>query len=603
MSVDRPRWVRRIVVYMSNPVYVIGALAVAFLLYTIFVPFLRLIVGTFTWQVGDTRLFPDATVGRPTIAHWKEVFSSDLTRAVFVKPFLHSLSIALSVSLLSLMIGGSIAWLVTRTNMPGRRIIGLLIVIPYIIPSWIKSLSWQVVFKNRTIGGSPGLLEYLLGIGPPDWVSYGFLPITVTLTEHSYVFFYLLMASALSSMNSNLEEAATIMGASRWTTLRKITFPAVLPALLSGFVLTFSNSLGAFGTAEILGLPVRYYTLSTMLYNSIDNRMTSVAHVLSLVLVLFSSVLVWANQRTVGRRRSFAVVTGRASRQSQTALGKWRLPALGFCVFFLLTSGLLPMLLLIWQSLMLQDGNYSPMNLTLHYWIGESDPLYARGLEGVLKSPIVWTGLKHSLQVALSTASISSVLGLLFGYVVVKGRPGWISKTVDQLSFLPYLFPGIALSAIYLAMFAQPRWPLPALYGTMAIVVLISVINQLPFATRAGASTIHLIGGELEEAAIVCGASWLRRFARILVPIGRKGLVSAFLISFISAMKSMNLILLLVTPRTSTLTTITFAYTEKGYQQYAAALVLIIIVVILVTYYATVALTNADLSRGLGMKS
>lgn len=549
-----------------NPLYAIGIPALLFLFGTVLVPLWDIVRYTLTWQTGDRRLNAHAVPGDWTLYHWVHVLASDISRSVLYKPLLHSVSIAATVSACSLLIGGLLAWLVTRTDLPGKKWLGLLAVIPYMVPSWIKSFAWLVLFKNDKIGGSPGLLQALFGHGPPDGWSYGFLPISVILTEHSYMYFYLLIAVALGAINGSLEESADILGAGRWTVLRRITFPLIAPAVLSGLILTFSSSMGSFGVAALLGLPVKYYTVSTMLYNSMNSRMTSVGYVLGILLILFSALLIYFNQRALGARRSYAVIGGKDARGSVVPLGRWRVPAAACAFLFLFASGIVPLLLLVWQSFMLQDGNFSWSNLTLHYWIGASDPHIANGLAGILRSPLVWQGLKNSFQVALIAAAAASLLGLLIGYVVAKGRGSLLSRAVEQMSFLPYLIPGISMSAIYLAMFAQPHLLLPSLYGTLAIVVLISVVNELPFAARSGTSTVYQISGELEEAAVIQGASWFRRFARIIMPIGRKGLLSAFLISFIGVMKEMDLIILLVTPKTSTLTTLTFSYTEKGYQ-------------------------------------
>lgn len=191
-------------------------------------------------------------------------------------------------------------------------------------------------------------------------------------------------------------------------------------------------------------------------------------------------------------------------------------------------------------------------------------------------------------------------MGLIFGYVISKGRKALSSRLVEQLSFMPYLIPGISFAAIYLSMFAQPHFLLPALYGTLSIVILITIVKELPFATRSGTSTMLQISGELEEAAKLHGASFMLRFFRIMLPLSRKGLISAFLLLFISAMKELDLIILLVTPKTSTLTTLTFRYAEKGYQQYADAIVIIIIALIMITHFVATKWGKADLSKGIG---
>ncbi|QJD87274.1 ABC transporter permease [Cohnella herbarum] len=585
---------------LSNPVHVISIVSIVFLVYAIVLPMWEIISHTFTWHPEDVRATSEAVPGKFTFYHWIYVLRSEISESIFYKPMLHSIQIAITVSIFAMILGGGLAWLLTRSDIPFKKAIGVLAIIPYMLPSWIKTFAWLVVFKNDRVGGNPGLLQSVFGINPPDWVSYGFLPISLTLIAHYFVFFYLLIAVALSSINSSLEETAEIMGARRFTTMRKITFPLVLPAIMSAFILTFSKTMGTFGPAAFLGLPVKYYTISTMLYGSMRNRMISDAYVLSLILIGISAITIYINQRALGKRKSYATIGGKDARKNLTPLGKWRYPILGGVTLFLFAAAVFPILLLLMQSFMLNEGDYSFGNFTTHFWNGESNSHIASGEVGVLKNDHIGQALSNSLKVAFIGAGAASLIGLIFGYIITKSRKTLSSKMVEQLSFLPYLIPGISLSAIYLSMFAQPKFLMPALYGTLGIIILITIVKELPFATRAGTSTMFQISGELEEAAVIQGAGWFRRFIRIIVPLSWKGVVSAFLLLFIGAMKELDLIILLITPKTGTLTTLTFEYADKGYQQYSDAIILIIVAIILTTHFLATKFAKADISKGIG---
>ncbi|OXM84844.1 ABC transporter permease [Paenibacillus rigui] len=604
-SGNRLRWTRiknTIKSGLANPVYWIGLLAFLFLAYTIVVPMLEIVKTTLLWKPQDVRLSPDANPGHFTWFHWARVLSSEMSASMFYKPMLNSLSVGVAVSCLSLLLGTGLAWLVTRSDMPLKKTIAFLAVIPYMLPSWIFSLAWLTVFKNQKIGGSDGLLQAVFHINPPDWLSYGFIPVVASLTVHDSVYFYLLVGVALSSMNSQLEESAGILGANRLTILRRVTLPLVLPAILSALILTFTKAMGSFGPPALLGLPVNYYTISTMLYSSMRNRMITESYVLSLILIGISVVTIYFNQKMIGRRKSFVTIGGKDGRRSLTSLGKWRLPAAGFTMLFMAAIAIFPLLLLVWQTFMLKDGDYSFSNLTLHYWNGESNPKIASGEVGVLKNQGIWLALKNSVVIALIASTLAAVFGLLLGYLIYRGKQKQrlLSSWIEHISFFPYLIPGISLSAIYISMFAKPTWFLPALYGTLGLIILITLVKELPFTTRAGTGAMMQIGGELEEAAQIQGAGWLRRFTRILLPLSRKSLISSFLLVFVGAMKEMDLIILLITPKTGTLTTLTFWYAEKGYFQFTDALILIIIVIIMIMYYLATKLGKADLTKGIG---
>lgn len=594
------RLVNRIKGIFTNPLHVISIAAILFLVYTIVFPLWEIISHTVTWQHEDLRAYPEAEPGRLTLQHWIHILSSDISQNVFYKPIMNSLHIAVWVSVFSMLLGGSLAWLVTRSDIPFKKSIAFMAIIPYMLPSWMKSMAWLVIFKNDRIGGSPGILQSVLGINPPDWISYGFLPITVVLIGHYYTFFYLLIAVALSSINSGLEETADILGAKRSTILRKITFPLVLPAILSAFILTFSKAMGTFGAAAFLGLPVKYYTIATMLYSSIRNRMLSEGYILSLVLIAIAALTIYINQRAIGKRKGYTTVGGKDARKTLTPLGRWRIPLFSVVMLFMFSAGIFPLLLLFLQSFMLKDGVYALSNFTTHFWVGASDPTIASGEVGVLMSNNIRMALKNSLIISFVAAAAAAVLGIVFGYVIAKSRKSVAGRVVEQLTFMPYLIPGISFAAIYLSMFAKPQLFIPALYGTLTLIILITIVKDLPFATRSGTSNMMQISGELEEAAKIQGASFFRRFFKIMLPLTRKGAISAFLLCFIGAMKELDLIILLVTPKTSTLTTMTFQYAESGFQQYSNAIIVIIIAIIMITYFVATKWGKADLSKGIG---
>ena len=187
--------------------------------------------------------------------------------------------------------------------------------VPYILPSWYLSMAWLTIFKNNRSGGTLGFLQAIFNINPPDWLAYGMLPIIITLSLHYYAYTFLLVSSALSSLGGDLEEIAEIKGAKRLTIFRKITLPLILPAVLSSFILTFSKAIGTFGVPAFLGLRVRFYTVSTMLYSSIRSRQTVEGYILSLVLILLAVVSIFMNQWMIGKRKSYATISGKATRK------------------------------------------------------------------------------------------------------------------------------------------------------------------------------------------------------------------------------------------------------------------------------------------------
>ena len=568
--------------YIRRPHIVISLVLLGLLLFIVLLPFAQMVKDSFVWQFADIRLSRDANPGEFTLFHWKRVFASALTKNTLLRPLYNSLAISLSVSGCAMTIGAFLAWLVARTDLPFKKTVTTVAVLPYVIPSYIHALAWLNLFKNDRIGGAAGVFQYLTGLSPPDWLSYGYLPIVVTLSIHYFPFTFLLVSAAFASIDSRLEESGEILGASRAYILRRITFPLVLPALLSSFILTFSRILGTFGTPYFLGTPVRYYTLSTQIYANIINRIPSVGYILAFVLIAISSVIIYLNQRLIGKGKSYVTIAGKGFQITPTPLGRLRYPALGMVALLCLIAVLMPFLLILWQTFALYPSDYSLRHLTLLFWIGEANTAFAEGEAGILRNPLIMGAAWNSIKLALTASVLAGLVGIFIGYAVVKGRHTRLSTAVEQMSFLPYLVPGIAFGALYLALFSHNVGPVPALYGTFFLVALVCIAKNLPFTGRAGITSMLQIGSELEEASETLGARWAMRFRKIILPLSIQGALSGFVLVFITVMRELSLIILLVTPETRTLTTMTFRYQEQGYAQFSSAISVLIIVIVVV---------------------
>jgi iron(III) transport system permease protein len=572
-------FVNRLLLKLRQPQVILGLLLLVVLVGLVIVPFLQLVHDTAVWQEADRRMSRSAEPGAWTLFHYIRVFASPLSVNIFYRPLLHSLATSLAISVTAMLLGGLMAWLVVRTDMPFKKTIAVFAVVPYVLPSYTLALAWLDFFKNERIGGAAGICAWLFGVTVPDWLAYGFIPIVVTLSLHYYPFTYLLVSGALVSLDSNLEESGEVLGASRLKILRRITFPLMLPALISAFILTFSRAVGTFGTPYFLGAPVRFFTLATTIYTSIVNRTPAVAYIGALVLILISMVIIYLNQKVIGEK-SFVTIAGKGLRRRLTPLGPWRWPAFAAMAGLIALAVFVPLLLLLWQTLMLYPNDYSLGNLTLHYWIGASQEALAEGESGILRNSQILGAAWNSIRLSVIVALITGLMGILIGYAVVKGRKTKLAALLEQGSFLPYLIPSIAFGAIYLALFSRSIGPLPPLYGTFFLLVLVCVAKNLPFSARSGIASMMQVAGELEEAALMAGAKWLTRFRRIILPLTLAGSLSGFILAFISTMRELSLIILLITPETRTLTTMTFRYVEQGYSQFADAIILLIVILV-----------------------
>ena len=589
----------------TNPYNLLVIVSVVALSVLVVWPLLQMVLTTFQLAPSEARRVK-GTPGDWTLYYWQRILNSSVSANMLYRPLLNSLLIASCVSVGSILVGGLIAWLMVRSDLPGKKFFSLAVIIPYMIPSWCKSMAWISVFKTPRIGGSAGFLSYL-GITVPEWLAYGPVAIICVLIIHYYAYAYLLMSAALRSINSELEEMGEIIGAPRRMMLSKITFPLVLPSILSSFILIFSKSMGTFGVPAFLGMKVSYYTISTMLYSSIKQQQTAVAYTISLILISIAAIVIFLNQRALGTRKSYATIGGKGGRSNVLSLKKGKVPITVLLACFLGFAVVLPIGILILQSLMLKLGDFSLSNLTLHYWIGQGVKEIFNSEPGVLVNPQFYQVLKNSLKLVVIASFIATIFGQLIGYVNSRGRHLKSGKLVEQLVFIPYLIPSIAFGAMYLSMFSTAKTVtllghtltvLPSLYGTFALLVLVTVVKNLPFSSRAGTANMLQISVELEEAAHISGAHFLTRFRKIVFPLSKNGFMSGFMLIFMAIMKELDLLVILISPTTQTMPYMAYSYMSGGMEQYSNVVAILMFLVVFLIYWIANKFFNADISQG-----
>ncbi|QBJ15813.1 iron ABC transporter permease [Agrobacterium sp. 33MFTa1.1] len=590
-------WRYRLKVALREPTTLIGVLTALLFTYLIVVPIISIILDAVRVQFGhERRLGKD--VGDLTLYYLDRAFFSPVASDIFWRPLFNTLTVAFGAIALSLVIGTVLAWLISRTDMFGRRWFATALIVPYMLPAWTFALAWTTLFKNRTVGGQPGWLE-AIGLTPPDWVAYGRFPITIILALHYTPFVILLFGSALRRFDSQLEDSARILGAHRYQVALQVILPLMRPALLSSMVLIFAKCLGEFGVPYVLGLPVKFEVLSTSLFRSIASRQTGVAGVVAASIMLIGIITLMIDARLVREARRFVTIGSKGSMNRQSRLGKMRLPATGFAAAIFVLSVGLPLLTLALSTVMKMPARFTFDNFTLDYWIGSN--LNTVALQtGVLLSPDLWAAAKNTMMIVGFASLTSGILGLLVGYVVIRTPVRALSVYLRQVTFLPYLVPGIAFAAAYLSLFAVPRGPMPALYGTVTILILALIADQMPYASRAGISAMTQLGKDPEEAAQIAGAGWFRRMTSIVIPIQKGSLVTGVLLPFISGIKGLSLFVILAVPSTDVLTTYSLRLVDYHYTQAANAVVLIIAAI---AYFGTLLaqkLTRTNLAEGLG---
>ncbi|MEV0972624.1 ABC transporter permease [Microtetraspora glauca] len=592
----RRRLLYRLQVLRHDPTAALGLILVVVLGYLVVAPLVAVLSDSARLQYGD-EIHAGQRPGEWTGYYLWRVFRSQISGLLFWEPLLNTLVVAVGTTLFALIVGGGMAWLVTRTNVPGRKWLAGALVVPYMLPSWTFSLAWLTLFKNERAAGQVGILQSV-GIRTPDWLAYGPLPIIVTLGLHYYPFVLLLVGNALRRIDVQLEDSARILGAPQRTVIRRIVVPLMLPALSSAVLLVIGRVLGTFGTPYVLGLPADYRVLSTGLFQSIRDRSTGVASVIAMVIVAIGILIVLADTRMMREHRRFVTVGGKGAMDRLSDLRRWRWPAFALGVVVFVVSVLVPVL-----TLLLSTVTRTPLDLstfTLDYWLAEQLPGAVGFPHGVFRGSELWAAAWNSLRIVGLASIICAVLGLLIGYVVVRGTAPRVAAFLRQVSFLPYLIPGIAFAAASLSLFAVARGPIPALYGTTFLLILVMAVTHLPYSSRSGIAAMTQLGREPEEAAQIAGASWWQRMSRIVFPIQKGALVTGIILPFVSGLKELSIVIMLTTTGTQLLTTLSIGLVDYGYTQLANAVVLVIALVSFTMTYLTQRLTNSSLASGLG---
>ena len=580
---------------LKNPFNMVVLVSLIILFCLIIIPLLTMISSTFTLAQGELRRV-QGHVGDFTLYYWKYILTGTMANAVLWGPLKNSFVCGFFTVLVSVPLGSVLAWLMIRTDIPGKKILGLLVTVPYMIPSWTKALAWLAMFRNSTSGANGFLAG--MGIPVPDWLAYGPIAIVLCMSMHYYAFSYIMVSGALRSINSELEEMGEIQGASKAQILRHITLPLILPSVLSATVMTISKSIGTYGVPANLGNRIGYYTLATKMRNFIDQGPQAVGYAMSIVLVLLAAVIIFSNQRIVGVRKSYATVSGKGGRATLMPLGKAKKPLMAFLMVFLFLAMVVPFFVLIMETFQITTGaGYGLDNLTLYNWIGKSGQIAKyTNYEGIFRNPKFFSAFWNTIRLTL----IGSISGQFLGYISSRGRGKWYGDLTEQMVFVPYLMSGIAFSTMYFSMFSRPHFGglMPSLYGTFTLIVLTSVVKHFPFASKSGTANMLSISVELEEAADIAGASFWKRMSSIIVPLAKNGFISGFMLTFISIAKELDLVIIMMTPSTQTMSYLAFTYSQEGYNQMSDAVSVCVLVFILVCY--TVANRfGADLNKSM----
>ena len=489
-------------------------------------------VGWLVW--GAFHSGPPGAAESWTLANFSEVFF-DPNHWVLVW---RSIVVGVGVTVLATAIGAPLAWLTVKTDLPGKRWVELSAIVPFFTSTFIGALAW-ILLGNPT----NGVLKLWFGI-PVNVYSVGGIIWVTSLYMAPYM--YLFTAAALRNMDTTYEEASFMSGAGLWRTLTRVTFPLILPALLSGMTLVFVISMGIFGVAAILGFPARIHLLATDIYVKaiLIPPNFGAATVSALTLVVITAVLIML-QRWVLRSGSYALVSGRGFRIKLYALRKWTPVAYAWCFLYALLAVILPAFVLIKVSLQpYATPKFGPWTLDNWTIFFNNDNLLGT--------------LLRSLYLSIGGATLCVLLTAVIAYIIHRGHaPG--RKFLEQVSVMPIGIPGIVMGLAMI--WAYVTWPI---WGTLWVVIVAYVTLFMPYGVRALGANIVQIHPELEESSRVHGGSWFRTFRLVMLPLLRPGIYSTWILLFIIFIREISAAVLLTTTNTRLFPVLIFEQWSAG---------------------------------------
>ncbi|GHH83836.1 iron ABC transporter permease [Streptomyces sulfonofaciens] len=484
---------------------------------------------------------------------------------------LDSLEFAVGAAAFALVVGSVLAYLQVRTDLPFKGLLFAASLVPLIVPGILYAAAW-IFLGDPSIGLVNTLvLHPLLGTSPVDvYTVWGMIWVQGL---HLAPVAFLLMVAAFRGMDPSLEESAAMSGAARRTILRRITVPLMRPALISAALLMFVQSLESFEVPGLLGLQNNIYVFTSRIYFVLRSYPidygSAGAYAVGLLAIAVAGVLL---STWLQRGRSFQTVTGKAFRPQPVALGRAR-PWVGAAVLlYFLVTVVLPVAVLVYASLLKTYSTPSAKALR-----GMSLHNYAT----VLHLPLAATALKNSLVLGVGAATVVMALTAVVSWVVVRTQaPG--RRLLDLLAFTPIVIPGLVLG-LALA-FVYLRVPLP-IYGTLFILLISYCTRYLPYGMRYASAAMTQMSKELEESAIVFGASWWQTFRRVLVPLASSGLIAGWIYILVVSFRELSSTILLYSPGTEVLSVLIWEQFENGQLTTLAALgvcmVLILVVLVL----------------------
>ncbi|MEL6272223.1 MAG: iron ABC transporter permease, partial [Chloroflexota bacterium] len=483
-----------------------------------------------------------------SLANYARVFATNR----YVTVIGNSLFVSVFGTLGAVTLGLLLAWLIARTDVPGKPLWRALVIVPYLIPPFIGAIAWVYLL------GPAGFVNRFWRdvFGSPLLVIYGRWGIILVMAFYTYPIAYLVNVGPLRQMNPVLEEAARISGAGTWRTLRDVTLPLMLPSIGASALLIFMSLMANFGIPTVLGFRTRYFVLTTEIYRTIltadmANNL-QIAATLSMVLVGFAVVVILL-QNWLRSGRRYTVLSGKNEQPRLVKLGVWKYPAVGLFVVVIAITVVAPLIGIFLTSIQRALG--------VPITIETATLAHYQTIFGMSK---IGNAFRNSLLLAGGSATIIVFLSLIIAYLSVRMKLRG-SGLLNTVVLIPYAIPG---TVVALAMILAFLRPLPiiqlSIYNTIWILLIAYIARFLTFGVQSISASLEQVHESLEEAARISGADRVMSVRDVVLPLISSSVFAGWFLAFMPALTELTMSALLFSPGNETLGQVVFSLNQEG---------------------------------------
>ncbi|MBF8304140.1 MAG: Fe3+ siderophore transporter, inner rane subunit [Dehalococcoidia bacterium] len=471
-------------------------------------------------------------------------------------------------TIITMILSVFLAWVVTRTDTPWRGGLEVLVWTVFVLPLLPVVVSWTLLAGPRGFINQ-GLMSFFHLSNPPfDIYSYGGIIWVSVIFWASIIF--ILITPAFRGMDASLEESSRMSGASGLTTIRRITIPVLMPAILGATVLVFIRFLESFEIELFLGYGARIYVYTTRIWLLLGLAPADYpqAMALSTMFLGLIFILIYIQWKLIGQKQ-YTTVTGRGFATRVTRLGKWKYVTFAIVILYFIVGVILPLLTLILGSFMRIWGVWVADPFTVKHWIA------------TFNDPRFLPSLRNTMYVGIGSATLGMIFYSLLSYIIVRSQMP-AKKTLDFITWLPWGVPGLVLALGFLWAYVGGIPFLSALFGTIWLLMLVLIVSRLPLGVRVMNGAMYQFGKELEESSRVLGASWFYTFRRVIAPLLTPAFLSTWIILFLTAVRDLVTVVFLYTPPSRLISITLLEHWIGGEYERATVVGLIMSVVILV---------------------